>query len=406
MKMISKMIACCLLFFVSVAAQAQETIDSVSAQGGKSNLMTRLHQVQQFLDNKAKKKVDPSYIEVPEKPWRVVLRYNASVFDVDYSNSISDPATGEGLDWEMCFEPPMASSIGVWAGYRGTGIGFSRSLHRKRGVTLSFTTTGAKYGATIRLRGFDIDEVTVNSTVHEGGQEVKDEMKGDLNAPASVASLYLNGYYVFNGRRYSQAAAYNQSVIQRRSAGSFLLGATWYMSAFDFSDDKNSGMILLSNNIGRVKLHQGNIGVGYGYNWVPFRGLVINAMVMPTISFYNRVKVYKYDCNYELVEAKGPTDDYGQWNPETHTWANGKTHRPIDVNDPAWLDNADSWRAGSESEYSMFKFNVDLRLGIAYNWSDYFIGLQAQFKNFNYKKDPCKVNLYDAYGRVAFGVRL
>ena len=406
MKMISKMIACCLLFFVSVAAQAQETIDSISAQGGKSNLMTRLHQVQQFLDNKAKKKVDPSYIEVPEKPWRVVLRYNASVFDVDYSNSISDPATGDGLDWEMCFEPPMASSIGVWAGYRGTGIGFSRSLHRKRGVTLSFTTTGAKYGATIRLRGFDIDEVTVNSTVHEGGQEVKDEMKGDLNAPASVASLYLNGYYVFNGRRYSQAAAYNQSVIQRRSAGSFLLGATWYMSAFDFSDDKNCGMILLSNNIGRVKLHQGNIGVGYGYNWVPFRGLVINAMVMPTISFYNRVKVYKYDCNYELVEAKGPTDDYGQWNPETHTWANGKTHRPIDVNDPAWLDNADSWRAGSESEYSMLKFNVDLRLGIAYNWSDYFIGLQAQFKNFNYKKDPCKVNLYDAYGRVAFGVRL
>ena len=406
MKMISKMIACCLLFFVSFVARAQETIDSVSAQGGKSNLMTRLHQVQQFLDNKAKKKVDPSYIEVPEKPWRVVLRYNASVFDVDYSNSISDPATGDGLDWEMCFEPPMASSIGVWAGYRGTGIGFSRSLHRKKGVTLSFTTTGAKYGATIRLRGFDIDEVTVNSTVHEGGQEVKDEMKGDLNVPASVASLYLNGYYVFNGRRYSQAAAYNQSVIQRRSAGSFLLGATWYMSAFDFSDDKNSGMILLSNNIGRLKLHQGNIGVGYGYNWVPLRGLVINAMVMPTISFYNRVKVYKYDCNYELVEAKGPTDDYGQWNPETHTWANGKTHRPIDVNDPAWLDNADSWRAGSESEYSMFKFNVDLRLGIAYNWSDYFIGIQAQFKNFNYKKDPCKVNLYDAYGRVAFGVRL
>ena len=406
MTMIGKMMACGLLFSVSVAAQAQETIDSVSTQDGKSNLMTRLHQVQQFLDAKAKKKVDPSYIEVPEKPWRVVLRYNASVFDVDYSNSICDPATGEGLDWEMCFEPPMASSIGLWAGYRGTGIGFSRSLHRKRGTTLSFTTTGAKYGATIRLRGFDIDEVTVTSTVHEGGQEVKEEMKGDLNAPASVASLYLNGYYVFNGRRYSQAAAYNQSVIQRRSAGSFLLGATWYMSAFDFSDDKNSGMILLSNNIGRVKLHQGNIGVGYGYNWVPFRGLVINAMVMPTISFYNRVKVYKYDCNYELVEAKGPTDDYGQWNPETHTWANGKTHRPIDVNDPAWLDNADSWRAGSESEYSMFKFNVDLRLGIAYNWSDYFIGLQAQFRNFNYKKDPCKVNLYDAYGRVAFGVRL
>ena len=54
----------------------------------------------------------------------------------------------------------------------------------------------------------------------------------------------------------------------------------------------------------------------------------------------------------------------------------------------------------------MLRLNVDLRLGIAYNWSNYFIGVQAQFNNFNYKKDQCKVNLFDAYGRVSFGVRL
>jgi len=66
----------------------------------------------------------------------------------------------------------------------------------------------------------------------------------------------------------------------------------------------------------------------------------------------------------------------------------------------------DSWEIGSENEYSMLRLNVDLRLGIAYNWSNYFIGLQAQFNNFNYKKDQCKVNLFDAYGRVSFGVRL
>ena len=37
--------------------------------------MDRFHQLQQYLDNKAKSKVDPSYIEVPDKPWRVILRY-------------------------------------------------------------------------------------------------------------------------------------------------------------------------------------------------------------------------------------------------------------------------------------------------------------------------------------------
>ena len=399
---------CCLLFSLSVVAQAQEATDSVSTQESKSTLKARLHQVQQYLDAKARAQVDPHYIEVPDKPWRVILRYNASVFDVDYSNTGGDPSAGDGIDWEMCFEPPMASSIGLWAGYRGTGIGFSKSLSKKKGTTFSFSTTGAKYGASIRLRSFDIDEVTITSTIYEDGTVTDNERKGYLNAPANITSLYLNGYYVFNGRRYSQAAAYNQSVIQRRSAGSLLVGATWYMSAFDLSDDRNSVLMLLSHGVGRVKLFQGNIGVGYGYNWVPLRGLVLNAMAMPTVSLYNRVTDYNYDCNYILVQADGPTDEYGQWNPETHTWANGKTHRPLPENlsDPTWLMEIDSWKTGSESEFSMLRLNLDLRLGIAYNWSNYFIGLQAQFNNFNYKKDQSKVDLFDAFGRVSFGVRL
>ena len=61
---------------------------------------------------------------------------------------------------------------------------------------------------------------------------------------------------------------------------------------------------------------------------------------------------------------------------------------------------------GSDTSFSMLRFNVDLRIGIAYNWSNYFIGLQSQFNNFNFKKDQCKVNLYDAWARLSFGVRL
>ena len=401
-------IICSLLFSLNVAAQGQEPIDSTRTQESKPNLMAQLHRAQQYLDEKAKAKVDPRYIDVPDKPWRVVLRYKESAFDVDYSNVAGNPSAGDGVEYEMYFEPPMAPSIGFWVGYRGTGISFAKSLHKKEGTTLSFSTTGAKYGANLRLRGFDLNEMTLTSTIYEDGQVSNLNGDGLLDAPVNIASLYLNGYYVFNGRRYSQAAAYNQSVIQRRSAGSLLAGATLYMAAFDFSDNRNAAMILLSRNTGRIKMHQANIGIGYGYNWVPVRGLVLNAMAMPTVSFYNRVKVYKYDCNYELVSATGPTDDYGQWNPQTHTWANGKTCRPIpnDENDTTWLNELDSWEAGSESDYSMFRLNLDLRLGIAYNWRNYFIGAQAQFNNFTFKKDLCKVNIFDAYARVSFGVRL
>ena len=131
-------------------------------------------------------------------------------------------------------------------------------------------------------------------------------------------------------------------------------------------------------------------------------------MAMPTIGVFNRVKTYTYDCNYELTPTVGTTNDYGQWNPETHTWANGKTHKPFphDENDNSWRDDIDSWEAGSEVDYSIIRFNADLRLGIAYNWSNFFVGIQAQCNNFRYKKDQCTVNLFDAYGRVSFGVRL
>ena len=60
----------------------------------------------------------------------------------------------------------------------------------------------------------------------------------------------------------------------------------------------------------------------------------------------------------------------------------------------------------SESEHSPWRFNLDLRLGIAYNWSRYFIGAQAQLNRFSYKKDNSKVTLIDAYARLSLGVRL
>ena len=127
------MIICCLLFSLNTAAQEQETTDSLSTQATKPNLMTRLHQAQEYLDIKAKKKVDPAYIEVPDKPWRVILRYKENVVDVDYSQIIESPETNEYADWNLCFEPPVASSIGFWVGYRGTGFSYSKSLTKNAG---------------------------------------------------------------------------------------------------------------------------------------------------------------------------------------------------------------------------------------------------------------------------------
>ena len=411
MLMIGRIIICCLLLSLNTAVQGQETVDSISTQEKTAQsdstpaLIGRLHQLQQYLEKKAKSKVDPDYIEVPDKPWRVILRYKENIVNVDYEQEVDYPMSNERAEWKLSFEPPLATSIGFWVGYRGTGFSYSKSINKNVGRYYSFSTTGAKYGFNFRLRRFNTDEAKFSAKDYKDGQLDGEpyDTAGCMPTPVWIRSVYVNGYYVFNGRHYSQAAAYNQSVIQRRSAGSFLLGATWYQSSFDYSDIANAFFMIIGDGISRIKVHQANLGVGYGYNWVPLRGLVVNAMAMPIVSVYNRVKVYKYGFNYDLA-PEDPVDDYGEWNRETKTWANGKPYKPVTM----WKksDNIYYWDEGSETSYSALRLNLDLRLGIAYNWKDYFIGLQAQYNNFIYKKDQSKVNLYDAYARLSLGIRL
>ena len=391
-----------LLCPMNVAGQEQD-----SSLG--TTIMKHLQQVQQYLDSSAQRAVDPLYIEVPVKPWRVIARYKENVVDVDYSNTFAVPQNNASADWSLRFEPPTAASVGFWVGYRGTGVSFSKALAKNAGRYFSISSTGAKYGFNFRLRRFSTSAVNLTATNYKNGEVVQEsQIDGDMPSPVWIRSTYLNGYYVFNGRRYSQAAAYSQSVIQRRSAGSFLVGATWFQSSFDYSDIDNTIFMLLGNNVGRIKVRQGNLGLGYGYNWVPFRGFVLNVMAMPTFSIYNRVKVYKYDFNYVIPVSRDTEDDFGEWNPETKTWANGKTHKPLPITEEEsdYPTDIDYWEAGSETVYSALQFNLDLRIGIAYNWSRYFIGLQAQYNNFSYKKDQCKVTIADAYARLSLGIRL
>ena len=46
--------------------------------------------------------------------------------------------------------------------------------------------------------------------------------------------------------------------------------------------------------LGCVKLWQGSVGVGYAYNRVPAKGLLVSAMAMPMLTFVNKIKAYGY----------------------------------------------------------------------------------------------------------------
>lgn len=153
-------VICCTLVSMKAAAQADSN----------STLTGRLHQVQEYLDSAAMKKVDPHYIEVPKKPWRVILRYKQTAVDVDYDNHIDLPEWNESSDWQLCMKPPASASVGVWVGYRGTGISYSKSLVKNSGRHFSFSTTGARYGFNFRLRRFNASEVSFQATDYKDGK--------------------------------------------------------------------------------------------------------------------------------------------------------------------------------------------------------------------------------------------
>jgi hypothetical protein len=112
-----------------------------------------------------------------------------------------------------------------------------------------------------------------------------------------VKTVIADGYYLFNGKKFSYAAAYDQSVIQKRSAGSLMAGLMYNYTNIDYATDSNGDIVYLMQGVGKVKLWQGSVGAGYAYNWVPARGLLVNIMAMPMLTFVNKLKVYGYETN-------------------------------------------------------------------------------------------------------------
>lgn len=98
-------------------------------------------------------------------------------------------------------------------------------------------------------------------------------------------------YYFFNHRKYSQAAAYSFSKLQKRSAGSFLAGflVTNQNVDIDFSDLPEEMRVYLPDEgiNPYYKYHHRSYSflLGYGYNWVFHRNWLLNVTAAPSIGW-------------------------------------------------------------------------------------------------------------------------
>ena len=116
---------------------------------------------------------------------------------------------------------------------------------------------------------------------------------------AKMKVVNLVGYYTFNHRRFSYPAAFNQSYIQRRSAGSWLAGISYQGGTIETTDDLKDR----SPKAPEVQIRIGHVGIGggYGYNLVLGQKWLLHLSVLPTFVVYNYNKL---TVNGERREAK------------------------------------------------------------------------------------------------------
>mgnify|MGYP002622455298 CR=1 FL=1 len=379
------------LLLLPFTLMAEEPVESKETPKWLKPLMA----VKNFIDSGAVRGIDQRYISVPKHPWQVIAKWNVnqSALKMQTSGEIVDDESGLSLPYSatpyMKTEP--SQYVGFWVGYRGYGAGYSVNVAGDKGSYLTFGALGGAYAASVRIHTFENDNPSfeLNSSLLD--MEDESWQKWKLESPIKVRAVIASAIYLFNGKHFSYAAAYDQSVIQTRSAGSLMVGASYYYGHINYADSTNAGLIYLMQNTARIKLWQASAGVGYAYNWVPFKGMLVSVMGMPMLTFVNRIKAYAYQTNVEeIMEEDWFWDD--------------------EISDEEWDRRFDEQArikpVGTQSRSSGLAVNFDVRLSLTYNFDRYFLNACGQFYNFQYNSDDSHGYLNDWYINASIGVRL
>ena len=413
------MVSCCLLMVAGIGAAQTEK--------GKSNLLDK---AKALVNRNVARRVDTNYVKVPKYPWQVSIKSRVSQTDL-VMHSVVDGAElfdGGGLMPFLLGVGDMASdarirtkvstSLGVKVGYKGLSASYSFPVGGDKSQNLTLRGVGSWYSVNLRWHKFKTNTVeahfsgAVKSRVIEHYDENTDQITysdwGDKSQwdktfedhypePISIKTLIFDGFYIFNHRKFSYAAAYNQKTIQVRSAGSPIAGLMGYYADFDYADKKDAELIYWMDGIGRLRQYQLAVGGGYAYNFVPAKGWLISAMVMPMVTLVNRTRINTYSSNFKEVVNRHFLE---------YILLELLKDMGINVDNYQFNDECEIQSTGEHTRNNRVALNFTTRLSVTYNWSRYFFNVNGQFNNFNYRHNAMHGHLNDWYVNAAVGVRL
>ncbi len=219
---------------------------------------------------------DPLYIRRPDEKWTVRSRLNVSGARI---NALAMDADTR-MESEMRADYKATASITV--SYLGLAAGIALNPMALVGKYKDYEFNLNSYN-----NRFGFDVIYQNAKRFEGWYKMGNDKKINADKGAmSEKSFNVNAYYAFNFRHFSYPAAFSQTYIQKRSAGSLLAGISceWQEIKHRFDEE---------GDVYKLKANNFSIGAGYGYNWVPSGRWLIHFSSIPTfiVARYDRIKI-------------------------------------------------------------------------------------------------------------------
>lgn len=224
--------------------------------------------------------VDTAYVVRPATNWTLTARLNM------YATLLEMEGRQDGTPFTSEMQADYKTTFSVGVNYLGVAVSLSLNPAKLLGKYKDFEVNLSSYG---RRWGFDVGYQDARNFTGW----YQDEGEPRIELPPEVLTmkaLNANAYYVLNHRRFSYPAAFSQSYIQRRSAGSFLLGLSGLHMQAETSGAFES--LLKMTNIG--------LGAGYGYNWVPWRNWLFHLSVLPTLTVFSHTSLTVSDDRIPL----------------------------------------------------------------------------------------------------------
>jgi hypothetical protein len=224
--------------------------------------------------------IDTAFITRPATRWTVKARFNLS------GAKIESEGIESGKHFKSGLTADYKSTLSLGVSYLGVSLNMALNPTKLIGLYHDYELNVNSYGNRF---GWDVIYQDAKNFTgwhdHEGMERI--ELQADI---LSVRTLHLNAYYAFNARRFSYPAAFSQSYIQHRSAGSFLLAASamGQHAKLDWEQEMNLKMANLA------------IGAGYGYNYVPAEGWLLHISGLPTFIVYSHTSMNFGDTRVPL----------------------------------------------------------------------------------------------------------